>query len=96
MTPDERAAQAQVVERFSALTFQQFEQRVAVNTSPMDIVKFATPADSTYQTVVKFTNECVEVCYQLRKPERKLQERLDKLKPQNTSTRRKEGGHLTK
>jgi hypothetical protein len=48
-----------MVQRFSAQLYLQFEERVPVDKNHTDIVKFASPADTAYQTVVKHMKDCI-------------------------------------
>jgi len=52
--------ESEMVKRFSALLYLSTEQRVPVEESHTNMVKFASAEDSTYQTVVRYLMECVD------------------------------------
>jgi hypothetical protein len=52
--------ESEMVKRFSALLYLSTEQRVPVEESHTNMVKFASAEDSTYQTVVRYLKQCVD------------------------------------
>ncbi|KAF8539938.1 hypothetical protein BDD12DRAFT_980660 [Trichophaea hybrida] len=51
--------EVQMVQRFSAQLFIPSEHRIAVRKNHTDMVKFATPVDVTYRTVVRHMKRCI-------------------------------------
>jgi hypothetical protein len=56
-TPSVR--KVQMVQRFYAQMYLQFEYRIPVSKNHIDIVKFATRVDTTYLTVLNHIKECI-------------------------------------
>jgi len=52
-----------MVQRFSAQLYLPWEQRIPVGKNHTDIVKFASPVDTTYQTVVRHLKDYIGVCW---------------------------------
>jgi hypothetical protein len=50
---------AGLVQKFSAQLFWEFERRIPINKNHIDMVKYDSPVDSTYQTVVRHIKECI-------------------------------------
>jgi hypothetical protein len=48
-----------MVQRSSALLNLPYEDRIPATKNHTDIVKFATPADGLYLTVIKYMKECI-------------------------------------